>query len=212
MTWYAHEILLRATPAALAAIHASAQLAPFAYHLRSLDQVQWYLPEHRHGLPDGGLLVIRPVCCAENRCAQWHDDPYLDTASLPPRPEMEALLQADIARPLADQLSETSLPAMSLRSTLAALAQQLQEPVVYYACGMWGGDLDFEYCLIYEPQESLFVTDVSERGHEAESALDMALMKVGLTLSNGFFAPHTRSFDWAAHRLPANSHHSEDTP
>ena len=101
---------------------------------------------------------------------------------------------------------------MSLRSTLAALAQQLHEPVVYYACGMWGGDLDFEYCLIYEPQESLFVTDVSERGHEAESTLDMALMKVGLTLPNGFFAPHTRSFGWAAHQLHDNSHHSEDTP
>ena len=205
MTWYAHEILLRATPAALAAIHASAQLAPFAYHLRSLDQVQWYRPEHRHGLPEGGLLVIRPVCCAEDRCAQWHGEPFLDTTSLPPRPEVAPLLQADIATPLADQLSETSLPAMSLRGTSAALAQQLQEPVVYYACGMWGGDVDFEYCLTYEPQESLFARDVSERGHGTERALDMALAKLGLTLPSGFFAPHTRSFDWAAHQLCAIS-------
>ena len=212
MTWYAHEILLRATPATLTAIHASAQLAPFAYHLRSLDQVQWYLPEHRHDLPEGGLLVIRPVCSAQEQGAQWHDSAILDTASLPPRPEMTPLLQADIATPLADQLSEASLPALSLRGTLAALAQQLQEPVVYYACGMWGGDVDFEYCLIYEPQESLFVRDVSERGHDTERALDMALAKLGLTLPSGFFAPHTRSFDWAAHRLRANAHLSEDTP
>ena len=211
MTWYAHEILLRATPAALAAIHANTQLAPFAYHLRSLDQEQWYLPEHRHGLPEGGLLVIRPVCCAKDRCAQWHGDTVLDTALLPLMPEMAPLLQADIATPLADQLSEASLPTQSLRSTLAALALQLQEPVVYYACGMWGGDVDFEYCLTYEPQESLFARDVSERGHGTERALDVALMKLGLKLPSAFFAPHTRSFDWPAHHLHAISHPSEET-
>ena len=204
MTWYAHEILLRATPAALAAVQSSAQLVPFAFHLRSMEGVNWYAPEHQHGLPEGGLLVIRPVCAAQAQGAQWHDDPILDTCTLPPlpdSPDVADLLLADIATPLADQLNEASIPDMALRTTLAALARQLNEPVVYYACGMWGGDLDFEYCLCYEPQESLFARDVSERGHGTERALDIALIKLGLTLPSAFFAPHTRSFDWAAHRL-----------
>ncbi|MDR2298275.1 MAG: hypothetical protein LBE30_08020 [Comamonas sp.] len=201
MTWYAHEILLRATPAALQAIRDSALLAPFAYHLHSLQDVDWYLPGHRHGLPQGGLLVIRPVCSAAAQGAQWHEEAILDTTSLPLNPDTLHCLQADIATLLADQVPETSLPAPHLRSMLAALAEQLHETVVYYACGMWGGDLDFEYCLSYEPQETLWVTDVAERGPHEKRALYQALMNIGLMLPSAFFAPHTRSFDWAAHRL-----------
>lgn len=201
MTWYAQEILLRATPAALQAVRNSALLAPFAYHLHSLQDIDWYLPEHRHGLPQGGLLVIRPVCAAAAQGAQWHEEAILDTVSLPLNPGTLHCLQADIATLLADQVPETSLPSVHLRSMLATLAKQLHETVVYYACGMWGGDLDFEYCLSYEPQETLFATDVCGHGHHTQRALHQALKSIGLTLPSAFFAPHTRSFDWAAHRL-----------
>lgn len=83
MTWYAQEILLRATPAALQAVRGSALLAPFAYHLHSLQDIDWYLPEHRHGLPQGGLLVIRPVCAAAARARSGLKRPFWTRSPCP---------------------------------------------------------------------------------------------------------------------------------
>ena len=201
MTWYADEILLRATPAALAAIKADAQLADFAYHLKSLDDFSWYLPEYRHGLPAEGLLVVRPVCNAQSHGGRWYDEPVLDTALFRAPEDAQALLNPQIPELLSVDLHESALPTKPLRSQLAVLARQLNEPVVYYSCSMWGGDIDHEFCLLYEPHESLLMTDVSERGHGAKRALVQGLQKLGLALPTPFFAPHTRSFDWAAHKL-----------
>ncbi|RGE39736.1 hypothetical protein DZC30_21495 [Comamonas testosteroni] len=201
MTWYADEILLRATPAALTAIKADAQLVGFAYHLKSLDEFDWYLPEHRHGLPAEGLLVVRPVCNAQSHGGRWYGEPVLDAAQLSAATDAQALLNPQIPEQLAADVYDSALPCAALRASLATLAQRLNEPVVYYSCSMWGGDIDHEFCLLYEPQESLLMTDVAERGHGAERALGQGLQKLGLALPTAFFAPHTRSFDWAAHKL-----------
>lgn len=201
MTWYADEILLRATPAALAAIKTDMQMADFAYQLQSMDDFDWYLPEHRHGLPPEGLLVIRPACDAQSHGGRWYDEPVLDAALLSAPEDTQALLSPQIPELLSADLHESALPPHPLRNHLAALARQLNEPVVYYSCSMWGGDIDHEYCLLYEPQESLLLTNASERGHGAERALVQGLQKLGLALPTPFFAPHTRSFDWAAHKL-----------
>lgn len=201
MTWYADEILLRATPAALAAIKADAQLADFAYHLRSLDDFDWYLPEHRHGLPAEGLLIVRPVCNSQSHGGRWYGEPVLDTALFSALEDAQMLLNPQIPELLSADLHESALPPGPLRTRLAALARQLNEPLAYYSCSMWGGDIDHEFCLLYEPQESLLMTDVAERDHGAERALVQGLQKLGLVLPTAFFAPHTRSFDWAAHNL-----------
>ena len=106
-----------------------------------------------------------------------------------------------IKRVTARQCRKQLLICVRMDSSQCKTARQLNEPVVYYSCSMWGGDIDHEYCLLYEPQESLLLTNASERGHGAERALVQGLQKLGLALPTPFFAPHTRSFDWAARKL-----------
>jgi hypothetical protein len=62
---------------------------------------------------------------------------------------------------------------------------------------MWGGDIDYEYCLVYEPTESVvFTTDGSRI-----DALRAGLVKIGLELPTPYFAPHTRSYPWQMHKF-----------
>lgn len=202
MTWYADEVLLRATPAALAAIKADSQLVRFSYHLQSLDDVDWYMPEHRHGLPTEGLLIIRPACNAESRGSRnWYDEPVLDTSQLTAPQDAQSLLNPQVPECLRADVETSALPTQAWRNYLATLALQLNEPVVYYSCSMWGGDIEHEYSLIYAPEESIVITSTTEREDLERRALYQGLHKVGLELPSGFFAPHTSSFDWKAHAL-----------
>jgi hypothetical protein len=68
---------------------------------------------------------------------------------------------------------------------------------------MWGGDIEYKYCLVFEPAESLFATKPtlpSDRP-DGEDALRDGLRRLGLSLPIAFFAPHTRSFPWQAQKL-----------
>jgi len=179
MTWYADEIILRATPRALALVSTSQTLRPFSYHVRSLAGHHWYRKEHEHSLPEEGLLVIRPV------------GPQLfETNNAAP-------LRAEVTNELLTLLDgETTPPPTSLRQALAAMAATLDQAVIYYSCRMWAGDIDYEYCLSYGPDEALLVTQP-----DTEDSLRAGLRKVGLDLPTHYFALHTREFPWDTHKL-----------
>lgn len=180
MSWHANEILLRATPRALALISTSQTLRPFSYHVRSLAGHAWYRKEHEHSLPEEGLLVIRPVGTAVSFEAS-------DTASL----------SAEVTNELVTYLDgEAQPPPAPLRQALAGMAATLDQAVIYYACRMWGGDIDYEYCLSYSPSEALLVTKPG-----GEDSLRLGLEKVGLQLPTRYFALHTREFPWDTHKL-----------
>jgi hypothetical protein len=203
MTWYADEIILRASTAALEAVRTSAHLAPFAYHIRSLDEHEWYREDHKHGLPDGGLLVIRPVCGSSSRGSDWHGVAALDWAELPFESVAEGLLDTAVTQRLSEYLDEESVPPLQLRKAVASLAAHLGQPVLYYGCGMWGGDIDYEYSLVYEPTESVVLTKsgFQSDGPGTEDSLRAGLVKIGLGLQTMYFAPHTRSYPWQMHKL-----------
>ena len=203
MTWYADEIILRASTAALEAVGTSSHLAPFAYHIQALDDHEWYRQEQQHGLPDGGLLVIRPVCGSSSHGFDWHGVTALDWAELPFESMAEGLLDATVTQRLSEYLDEESIPPLQLRKALASLAIHLNQPVLYYGCGMWGGDIDYEYSLVYEPTESVFLTKSSLQsdGPGTEDSLRFGLAKIGLNLPTTYFAPHTRSYPWQLHKL-----------
>lgn len=80
MTWYADEILTVGTPAAIRAIADDGLLAPFAYHLREPLDHDWPVPEVVHGLPERGVVVVRPVCATTpgDSPVDWYGEPVLD--------------------------------------------------------------------------------------------------------------------------------------
>ena len=203
MTWYADEIILCASKTALEAVGTSLLWAPFAYHIQSLKEHQWYRREKQHGLPDGGLLVIRPVCGSSSHGFDWHEEAALDWAKLPFESTAEGLLDTTVTQQLSDYLDEESTPPFQLRKAVASLAVHLVQPVLYYGCGMWGGDVDYEYSLVYEPNESVVLTKSSLQSGDSgtEDSLRTGLAKIGLELPTAYFAPHTRSYPWQMHKL-----------
>lgn len=203
MTWYADEIILGASPAALKAVEASPQFASFAYHVRSLAGHDWYRPEQVHDLPEEGLLVIRPLCGTGSEGFEWHGGSVLDGEALPYDSSAHEMLDALVSQRLADYLGADSIPPQALRKAAATLASGLDQPVMYYSCAMWGGDIEYEYALIYEPAELLLLTVLeSPQGLGGrEDALRSGLARVGLRLPTAYFAPHTRSFPWQAHKI-----------
>ncbi|WP_057971671.1 hypothetical protein [Lysobacter antibioticus] len=202
MTWYADEIVLRASDEALESVAASPWLAPFAYHIRSLAGHVWHRKELRHGLPDGGLLVIRPVCGKSSHWSDWHHTEVLDWTGLPCESAAEELLDTEVTQCLSEYLDEESVPPLQLRRAVATLAAGLRQPVFYYGCAMWGGDIEHEYSLVYGPEESIVLTNTIPHIVEPPvDALRAGLHSIGLELPTGYFAPHTRSFPWQAHKL-----------
>jgi hypothetical protein len=203
MTWYADELLLRATPNALAAVRNSRTLAPFAYHVRSVDDHAWFKPEVVHRLPQEGLIVVRPICGPESHDVGWYGEPVLKWSELTPASADVSALNEGINAQLSAYLDEDSQPSIAFRSALAEFAKQLQEPVVYYACGMWGGDIEYEYALVYNPDESLLATKptLPPDRDGLEDSLRAALGALSLELPTGYFALHTRAFPWESHKL-----------
>ncbi|MGH8080109.1 MAG: hypothetical protein ACREP7_06000 [Lysobacter sp.] len=221
MTWFADEILLPASAQALKRIAGDPVLAPFAHWVRDLDGHAWFAEEHRHGLPEGGLIAIRPV--RDTRGGEdddsWYGVPSLEWSRLQPddghvpepdrigrRLAMYLLECTSGEAPPADALPEDvdSLPPPSLRRYLSELAAELSLPVLYHSACFWGGQVEYEYSLCYRPHEALFLTKPPEPGDEAiRHALHDGLAGVGVNLSSPYFALHAREFPWAQHRLQA---------
>jgi hypothetical protein len=201
MTWYADEIIMLASDAAIAEVQRQLLLREHAFHVRTLDGHDWHRPDIAHGLPNGGLIFIQPVCDTSSHGASWHDLPILDWASLQPNDDFDGSLDAAATGKLSDYLGDASQPPMALRLFLTQLAKKLSQPVMYYACGMWGGDIDYEYCLVYSPNEVLFCTHLEDDQLAKVDALCKGLSEIGLQLPTSYFAPHTRGFEWDRHRL-----------
>lgn len=203
MTWYADEILLRATDDAVARIRADVTLAPFAYHVANLDDFTWHSPGHYHELPEGGLLVVRPVGrpVAHQR---WYGEAVLDWSSLKPEGKVEDVqLAPDADERLRLELEDEDVPPRAFRTYLSELAQDLRAPLMYYSCSMWGGDVDSEYCLVYGPNETLHVTETTPSPTEPQGidSLRAGLRCIGADIPSPFFLLHTRAFPWQDYRL-----------
>lgn len=200
MTWYADEILLRATPGALDVIAAWPAVSAFAYVVRDLTDHDWHAAENRHALPADGLLVIRPVCGSDSHSEGWYESPVLDWAAL--ASDNTGRLDSGVTRLLSENLDEVSRPPSSFRAALASVARQLSQPVVFYSCCTHGGTVIQEFSLIYDPGESLFVkSDLhGEIEDDGTEPLRSGLERLGLTLPTPYFALHTRSFPWPKYR------------
>jgi hypothetical protein len=201
MTWYADEIILPGTQAALAEIQRHPLLRAHAFHARTTEGHDWHREDIVHDLTDEGLIFIQPVCDLSSHAASWHDLPVLDWTLLVPSDGRVDMLNDAVTTKLVDYLDEEYLPPVALRQFLAQLATQLLQPVLYYGCGMWGGHIESEYCLVYSPREALFCTNPEDRQFAKVDALCKGLSEIGLHLPTSYFAPHTRGFEWSEHKI-----------
>lgn len=197
MTWYADEILIPASDNAVQYIANDAELSPFAYVIPHLDDYSWYSPVQRHNLPANGLLVIRPVKPDGDPAATWYKQKFIEWTALTQLQADVALLNTDVETIYCPDI----LPPKIFRQYLFGLAKKLDTNVVYYAGAMWGGTLDYESVLLYSPRQELaFNTNSNGEYDSKNSALCIGLAAIGIN-TEGFFAPHTRSFPWENYRI-----------
>jgi hypothetical protein len=201
MTWYADEIL---TVASTVAVNwaATSPFADFAYVLPPLDDSCWHYPMQPQEIPKDGLLVIRPIGSGSSNNADWYGMPLLDWSrfqeTAPPDTN-----HSEVDRVLSAYLDEDSIPPPSFRRFLCKLSRILNQPMIYYACAMWGGEIDYEYSLIYSPDESIVTTNswLSPEVKGESDSLRAGLQALGVHLPSSYFAPHTRSFPWEMYRI-----------
>jgi len=228
MTWHADEILTLGNPAVLRAVADDPLLAPFAYHLTEPLDHEWHVPDVVHGLPDTGLVVVRPVCAAtadgdtpdsflgEPVEYDWYEEPVLDWLRFSGETDSELLaLRARVAEA---RLDPENVPPAAFLSHLRQLARKTEAPFLFYSCSMWGGDVETEYAFVLDrvrplalvtlPPETplgrplLMILEASTPARiEPGDTLMLALRHLSLDLPTSFFAPHTRSFPWSKYRL-----------
>jgi hypothetical protein len=202
MTWYANEILISASDEVISKITNDPRLAPFTYWVKNVDEYPWYRIEQKHDLPPLGLIVIRPVLQTADEGHHWYDETILDWSTLKRDTQGTGCINNAIDNDLDAYLSSDEIVPISFRQFLADLATELNTPVLYYAGFMWGGDVESEYSLVYSPQEQLFITKTQIEGSDA---LREGLAAIGIHLPTGFFALHTRSFNWHEHHISSKT-------
>jgi hypothetical protein len=202
MTWYADEIMICGTPKALAFVTQHPHFSACAYHVKSIAGHTWYREEHRHTLPAEGLLVIRPIRSGneEAHALGWYEETALDWNVVSGG---GALPDPTVSQLLREHLGE-DCPPTTFRQALRSMALELGQPVLYYSCAMWGGDIEQQYCLMYTPADGAEAAAIY-RNPDGEGSMADALVAglahLGIAASTGYFALHERGFDWQRHRL-----------
>lgn len=222
MTWFAHEVIAQATPEVLLTVRSNRQVSLFSYHIAHLLEHEWHTPEVVHGLPEGGLVVIRPVCdiTPDESPADWYNEPLLDWCTFPER--VSPTLEIDRGRVAEDcGLNIDCLPPPAFLAQLKEFAARTQSTFLFYSCFMWGGDIEIEYAWVFGATENVLVSLPSDspgeyrplaklnRSNSVRSetgdVLVCALKHLSLELPTPYFAPHTRSFPWAKYKLVDNT-------
>jgi hypothetical protein len=117
-----------------------------------------------------------------------------------------------------EELAECDVPPRGFLRFLADLHARCGQPVTYYLGRTWGGlrhaeaawvfaERDVLYCynppkdVNADPHDEVVVLDRDGRHVVYGDVLRLALAHHGLHLPTGYFAPHTRTFDWKPWRL-----------
>lgn len=210
MTWYAHSLFMPATERAVDLLGNIPSLRTHLYVVRDLGEFPWHTPVVTHDLGPNGLAIVRPIGPTNEDGSDeygWFDEPVLPWHSLLPI--------APDASPVIAHVEDGFAPPPTLLQFLGELAERALEPVVYYSCCTWGGDIEFEASWAFTPRQITYVTRVppddppgvrtiTPEGRctvTPGDALRKGLSHLGLELPSWFFALHTRSFPWERYRV-----------
>jgi hypothetical protein len=142
MTWAAEKIYAEGRGKLIAALSARPPLASGLYHLRDLDPVHWFRRRQRHGLPSGGLGVIRAP-----------DDPQ--SVAPAPRGGFSSELPTDapgVDVDLATRLAPKGSPDPFLRYPKWLAGETGGVTAFYQAATTWGED-DRESAWVFDGEE-----------------------------------------------------------
>ena len=253
MTWYAQQVFAQPLDGVIAAFREVPRLADAIYHvphlrdMESVEQVQdgvtfgggEMVPLHRPGrrgpkLPPGGLLVVRELCgSTDDHCAEWFggDGVCWDGLGAASSASEDPLLQFKTVFADAPDWWPTVAPPVSLLLQLQSIAHGTRSVVAYYACHMWGGDVECNFAWVWdgEKRSSCFyraIVSANKKGIEATGfytdltgvyavdrsgrheildgdVLTLVLLHFGLMLRDGYFELHTRGFPWHKYKLPS---------
>ncbi|MEY4561483.1 MAG: hypothetical protein RLZZ618_760 [Pseudomonadota bacterium] len=213
MTWYATEILARCTPALLAAVMKEPKLASRAYLIR--EPVHCTIDETRHSFhpPEGGLLVVRPICEPGTHCAEWHDADVLSWHALEAPERRRTLSPRSLGEHVEAEFAD-QFPPPAFFGYLKNLSIETGTDMAFFHRAMWGGDTDLEYVWLFgtreeasvllQPAEALEAARVQKDGDVQTLNVDLlsdTLAYLGAPIASAFCVFHTRGFAWEAHRL-----------
>jgi hypothetical protein len=206
MTWFANNIYTLYSPELLSEFGET--FPGCVYHVTTLSTHTWFNDTIRHGLPDGGLLVVRPIGAFDEFTSDWYDENFLNWESIEYRKWSNITFGQTILT--AEEASNHNPPDRFL-GYLKHISEEYTTQVFYYSCFMWGGDIESEYSFLYDNGDEQVLLFTGSRDsqplislytekeilHEQPfDILQRNLQKLGLRLPTAYFALHTRGFPW----------------
>lgn len=216
VTWYANNIYARRSGELERAL--CRELSGSVYRVDDLKSHSWWKPEIIHGVPDGGLLAVRPISngVKTSHLYSWYGEPLISWEDFADFDADDGnLLIPPTILPEAEESLETVPPESFLRY-LRHLARLHSTAILYYQCFMWGGDTETEFAFVYSEGDEILYSFTGLEGEKAKleirrnstapektcgDVLVHALAHIGTKLPSSYFAPHTRSFPWERHRV-----------
>ncbi len=165
----------------------------------------------KHGLPENGLLVIKPNYYRslydkndedfdfwekfENGQGEENDDKTWNFIDSLTKEEMSL-----------DSITDLSPSQLKLLSFLQFLNEKFKVPFLYYYCFMWGGEIELEYFFVFENGLKIYSYDVenkksfqfkdNQRIKLESTVLQTGFKHLKFNLPSWYFAPHGGLFDW----------------
>ena len=211
MSWFANNLYAKRSETLEAALRL--EFPGSIYRIDDLKSYSWWRPEIIHGVPDGGLLSVRPFSNGDMDyyVNQWYGESSQNWSKYKNFGEAEPPLRIP---PEVLGVDDDTLPPPGFLRYLRHLSKAYDTPLFYYQCFMWGGSTETEFAFVYfgddeylyslagfdEENEHLEIRHNSpEPKTEDGDDLVHALRHIGLELPTPYFAPHSRSFDWGSY-------------
>ncbi len=213
MTWYATEVLAKCTSSLLAVVKNDPALAAHSYLIRESIDYDLNGSDFTFTPPEGGLLVIRPVCDPKAHCAEWHEENVLSWHSLSGLSRIEAI-PPDALGEYVDDDTLAEMPPAAFLAYLKQLSIRTSSHLAFFHCFMWGGETEFEYLWLFgEREEAAIVLEPGVKSKVARvgvsrniqlqevDLLSEVLAYLGAPIPSPFWVLHTRGFPWESYKL-----------
>ena len=211
MSWCASHIYFQHRPGVIEALRNHTLLSRGLYHVDDLSNFPWHDPLIEHGLPEGGLIVVRELAGKSTIDPELFVTDALDWdgfdgsgAALP------TLLPTIAFSGIEEEENYDVEPPPELLGTLKSVSQTTGAKGAYYYHVTWAGQTECEVAWIFSGEEraAIYSDDQTIAIRREDGSLDrmegqvlnLVLAEFGLDLKTPFFALHDRAFPWAKYR------------
>lgn len=213
MPWMASQIFARPQDEVLGAFRAETALQGHIYLVDKMETNPWPSDECRHGIPAGGLVVVKEI-----RWWEYEDEDEGDPGQAVPADELarspDAVpVQNLILPPALFEKADASLKGVL--SYLKSLSQKTRSPIAFFFCDMHGGTIVTAYLWVFSNTDRFYAEgEFLNEGCLGEwvdsskpirplfkDVLRSMLLHFDLPLPTPYFALHDSQFPWDKYRL-----------